>query len=164
MSYNINGKTVLIEKGNGLFINSRQLHCNFSADGTDCEYICVLLHPALICTNPYIEDNFVTPVTLNNSFTHMNLNKDIPWQAEILGNIHNIYKLFEKDDKTAALKTQSDFYRIWSILFEHMPGIAFVPSKAPKILPQIAPVVSLSPSWFTDMISAFLESASFKAQ
>jgi AraC-like DNA-binding protein len=121
MMYSINGKTMQINSGNGIFINSRQLHSNFSTDGTDCEYICMLLHPALLCVNPFLQEKFVNPVTLNRPFTHLTLNGDNPWQAEILDMIQSINKLYENDDKSAALMVQSYFYRIWSILYEHMP-------------------------------------------
>ena len=40
-----------------------------------------------------------------------------------------------------------------------------MPSNAPSIFPVIEPVLSLSPSWFTEAISAFLKSVSYlKAQ
>src|SRR5699024_11511661 len=47
MEYNINGKIVMINEGEGIFVNTRQLHYGFSEDCSECSFICVLLHPLL---------------------------------------------------------------------------------------------------------------------
>ncbi len=49
MSYNINGEIIDIRQNEGVFVNSRQLHYGFSKSKTECEFICVLLHPLMLC-------------------------------------------------------------------------------------------------------------------
>ncbi len=63
MQYNINGTVVSIKEGNGIFVNSKQLHFGFSDTKSECDFICVLFHPLLLCTSKMLEESFVAPLT-----------------------------------------------------------------------------------------------------
>lgn len=131
MSYNINGTIYTLERGNGIFVNSRQFHSNFSVDGsTDCEYICVLFHPVLLCANQYLEKSCIIPVISNNAFPYTILHQGIPWQSELLGNVQRIYQISNKRSKVSDLLLQSLFFHIWSILHEHMPDVTKSPVRS----------------------------------
>ena len=53
MMYNVNGQILRINEGEGILINSRQFHFGFSDDKTECDYICVLFHPMILCTTTH---------------------------------------------------------------------------------------------------------------
>ena len=38
MNYYINGQTLLLESGDGIFINSREMHYGYASDTEDCEF------------------------------------------------------------------------------------------------------------------------------
>ena len=42
MQYNVNGKILTLEQGQGIFVNSRQMHYGFSESHRECE---LFLHP-----------------------------------------------------------------------------------------------------------------------
>lgn len=128
MSYNINGAVHTLEQGEGVFVNSRQFHNNFSPDGSDCRYICILFHPVLLCANSFLENSYVIPVMANTLFPYAVLRPSDLWQAELMGDIRRIYQL-SAEGKAADLLAQSIFFHMWSILYEHMPagGQARVP-------------------------------------
>lgn len=117
MQYNINGQTVMLETGNGLFVNSRQLHYGYSDDKTECEFICILLHPLLLCATDSIQQSFIIPV-INSSYAYIELFKDIDWQNDILSALYDMY--LNKGSYAYILTVQSLFYKIWSILFDHI--------------------------------------------
>lgn len=119
MNYNVNGHTYQLKEGNGIFVNSRQLHFEFCDAGTDCEYICVLLHPILLCTNPFIEQTYVSPVIFNQNFPYKILSSSISWEKEILSLIVQIYETEMRKEETHILSVQSIFYRLFILLFEH---------------------------------------------
>ena len=121
MSYTINGTIHLLKVGEGAFVNSRQFHNNFSVDKTECSYLCVLFHPVLLCASKYLEETYVAPVIGNSAFPHVILLPDILWMAELLEEIKRIYSLCMTRKKDLYLSLQGIFYRIWSILFMHMP-------------------------------------------
>lgn len=47
MDYNVNGDITTLHPGQGIFVNSRQIHFGFSGSRTECDFICVILHPLL---------------------------------------------------------------------------------------------------------------------
>lgn len=119
MDYNVNGQIIPLGPGGGIFINARQLHYGFSSGSRECEFFCILLHPSALCASPAFERSFVSPVTGNGALPFAVLGPGIPWQAEILGGIRQIYE--EKDRPGAALRIQSTFCKIWALLYEQMP-------------------------------------------
>ena len=52
IQYNVNGKILTLEQGQGIFVNSRQMHYGFSESHRECEFFCILIHPMLLCTLP----------------------------------------------------------------------------------------------------------------
>lgn len=84
MEYFINGQTVHIDEGNGIFVNSKRLHYGFSADQTDCSYIVIAVHPSLLGeeTQPgkeYLQEKFGP-----HSEDYLLLSYQISWQREVL--------------------------------------------------------------------------------
>ena len=65
MVYNVNGTRCTVHEGEGIFINTRQLHF---FEESRCTYRCVLLHPMMLCANTYLEETYITPVTKNAAF------------------------------------------------------------------------------------------------
>lgn len=119
MEYNINGEIITLSAGDGIFINTRQLHFNFSQSHGECEYLCLLFHPMLLCSSPYLERSFVAPILQNSAFPYRILRKNNVWEERM---IHEIQELFRvQHEKAAALKLQSGFFRIWSGLYENAP-------------------------------------------
>lgn len=119
MSYNVNGEITLLRKGEGILVNARQIHFGFSDSKTECDFICILLHPMLLCALPAYEQDFVLPVIHNDDVPFVFLKPDISWQKAILEQIYAMEQ--SKGQKTAPLKVQSSFSVIWSLLYENIP-------------------------------------------
>ncbi len=118
MNYYINGEIITIKQGEGVFINSRQLHYGFSKNRKECEFVCVLIHPWMLCVTQSMENKYVVPVLKNDSITNIKLSEDVGWKKEILGLILRIYQ--EKQEKTAPLLVTASFLKIWSLIYENM--------------------------------------------
>lgn len=71
--YNINGHTICIQKGDGVFINSRQLHFGFSKDNTECEFICIVFSPTLLASSTMIEQLYIKPIIQNSNLPYLYL-------------------------------------------------------------------------------------------
>ncbi len=115
MNYNINGKTVTVKQGDGIFVNSNQLHCGFSKTKSECEFVCILIHPVMLCVSQAFEQDYVLPLLKNQSVPYLKLCADVDWQSEILSEISNIYN--SKSDAAAILKISACFLKIWSLIF-----------------------------------------------
>lgn len=115
MQYNINGKHVLLKSGEGIFVNTRQLHYGFSKEHEECIFICVLLHPLLLCSSPFVEQKYIIPVLTNECMPYLVLHKDNSNENNILKFVREIYD--QSSVATFALKVQDLFFRIWENLF-----------------------------------------------
>lgn len=118
MKYNVNGEIINLASGNGIFVNARQMHFGFSDTRAECDFICILLHPMLLCPVFSYENDFILPVIHNNAMPYIFLHTNITWQKKILEQIHFMYT--RKDLKTVPLDVQSSFSAIWSLLYEHI--------------------------------------------
>lgn len=118
MSYNINGEIVILKEGEGIFINARQMHFGYSDSKSECIFICLLLHPMLLCSSKSVEQKFINPIILNNNIPFYHFKKTENWEENILCLIHYIYDT--RDDKMAELKIQKAFLNIWITLCENI--------------------------------------------
>lgn len=83
MDYRIGGATVHINEGDGLVVNSGRIHFGFSAAREECDFICVLLNPLLLCVTREVESRFVAPLTDASGFDYLYLDKNTGWQRGI---------------------------------------------------------------------------------
>lgn len=121
MSYAIDGEIVELHVGEGIFVNSRHVHGNYSADATDGEYICALVHPSLLCATPHLDREYIAPLTSNNALAYLVLRGEVPWQQEILNCVYAVWETRSGADAARALTAQGLFFRIAALLYEHMP-------------------------------------------
>ena len=91
-----------------------------SAEKNECDFVCVLLHPMLLCATAAYERDFVLPLLHNRNAAFIKLNHDISWQKAIYESIRHMYLI--KDEKAAPLKVQNLFSSIWIQLYEKIPS------------------------------------------
>lgn len=91
MTYSINGELVQLSENNGIMINSRQIHYGFSAEHTECEFICLLLSPELLQGNKWFYHHYVEYITDNFSCPYLFLSGQ-GWQADILKKTDLLYR------------------------------------------------------------------------
>lgn len=118
MQYNVNGEIVTIRAGEGVVVNSRQLHFGFSSKKKECEFICILLHPLMLCASSAYERDFVLPILNNPQNAFIKLDKETLWHRNIFETIKNMYCV--KDEKMAPLKIQNLFLSTWINIYEHI--------------------------------------------
>lgn len=118
MLYNINGKIVTLDEGNGIFVNSKQFHYGFSDDKSECIFICILLHPLLLNTSYYIEQKFLTPLLSENSIPFYVLHQNIDWEHHILDSILNIYE--NLNSPISELFSMENFFKIYGLLYTNL--------------------------------------------
>lgn len=92
MEYSINGQTVCLNQGTGIFVNSHRLHFGFSHTHSHCSFIVVVIHSSLIgegasLIQAYWEEKFGP-----NMDDFLVLTDEIAWQQNILSSIQAIYE------------------------------------------------------------------------
>lgn len=118
MNYNVNGQVIHLKEEEGIFINARQLHFGFS-ERIECEFLCIRLHPLLLCTSPAMEQDFITPLIQNQEMTFLKLSQENDLHRKLLVCLKQIN--LAKGSPAAPLKVQAAFSSIWAALYENMP-------------------------------------------
>ena len=121
MDYAVNGEIFHLKKGEGIFVNSRQIHYGFS-DRKECDFLCIVLDPEALSFSDMVRTSFIEPLMQNSEYPYQLLKKDVDWQCEILKKLADIP--VRKGQKGVAdvelLGIQAALLRIWQILFTHM--------------------------------------------
>ncbi|WP_211748162.1 AraC family transcriptional regulator [Paenibacillus sp. Marseille-Q4541] len=120
MEYSVNGHTIHINQGNGIFVNSHRLHFGFSQDQTDCLFIVVVIHPALLDKNSsllrtYWEEKFSAEME-----DFVVITEQITWQKEILISLQEIYKEMHHCDPPNPLRLVSQALSLCACIGDHL--------------------------------------------
>ena len=121
ISYTINLETVTLHAGEGIFINSSQIHRNFSIDGTDGEYLCVLIHPSALQSPFHKAMQSLKDIGGRNSAPFMVLFPDIQWQKVLIDAINTIYEDILSGVERNILAILSHAYGIVHSLMSNIP-------------------------------------------
>ena len=127
MEYFVNGKTVHMEKGEGIFVNSKRLHYNYSKDATNCVFYVIVVHPSLLggethAGNEYLESRFSS-----ENEDCMLLTGNVAWQREALASMAKIYE-----------ETQSETCNLLRLLSQSVSLCASVIENIQKDMPRHA--------------------------
>lgn len=115
MLYNVNGKVITLAEGEGIFVNARQLHYGFSDDQSECLFLCLIIHPVILCTTARIEQHYIRPVLENRTQPYLHLHPDSGKEGFILDAVKKLYGLM--DAETSELLIQGLLYELWSALY-----------------------------------------------
>ncbi len=133
LAYYVNGDTFHLKTGEGIFVNARQIHYGFFAGISHCKYICVLMHPIMLCANNYIEQSLVAPVLQNPNFACLHLKPGIPYHREIMDTVLSVFEAERLPGDTKVLNIQSLFYKLWEYLYTVNPSAAKTPAESMPI-------------------------------
>lgn len=124
----INGKENIIKAGGGICINSARFHSYSCVKGAECEFLCILLNPALLCTTKQTEETYILPMIDKSSQDLILLDRKTPWQNEIIEKLKEIYKIYSETYNT--LQIVGNFFSIWQIYYSNRSPLPSSPSAA----------------------------------
>ena len=113
----VEGDSFILNKGEGLFINSQRLHSITNAPGADATYICLDFHPRLVYgfDGSAIQRKFVEPFIHKEALPYLRLEKGEPWGAKILKMLLKIYRSYssaEPDELQIAIWLASAWHAV----------------------------------------------------
>jgi len=121
MTYNVNGRLVELEEGNGIMVNSRQLHYGFSEEHNECEFICILLSPELLQVNDWFYQNCIESVTENSACPYLHLSRN-GWKGFIMEKLEKIYDTFGiiPAKPISYFEVMNEYFMIMETLYENL--------------------------------------------
>ncbi len=104
IGYDVNGQKYRLTEGQGMFINSTQLHSIYSINGADNKYMCILIPPDMFCPAKRIQRTYLNPICKDIEHPMILLSPAISWQGTILSYMNEIYQEFTKERDGFELK------------------------------------------------------------
>lgn len=117
VGYQLNGHSVVMNEGEGIFVNSRQLHVIMSPEENTI-LNCIIFHPMLLCSSKLIEKEYVTPITDNDEIPYILLSEKVEWQCELLHRLSRLYETSEVEKN--ELNIVAGIFEIWKILYDNI--------------------------------------------
>lgn len=119
--HRINDQIITLYEGQGIFINSRQLHL-IIADDVDCDLFCLLFHPMIFGGSGYLTNHYVNPITNNAEIPYLILNQDIPWQKDILQNVEAVFyhMNYDNEEPVNGFGVMKDVCGIMEALYQNL--------------------------------------------
>lgn len=139
MNYYMNGKRVLLNTGEALMVNSRQMHYGYSENGQDCDFIRILCHPKIFITNSVLYQSYIAPVLSNPSLEYLHLKPEFPDDAEALQLLPEILRIKKEHPAAYEIEAAALLSLLWCrLLRSHpmMPNEAAAKPKEPDLLVQ----------------------------
>lgn len=139
MNYYMNGKRVLLNTGEALMVNSRQMHYGYSENGQDCDFIRILCYPKIFITNSVLYQSYIAPVLSNPSLEYLHLKPEFPEDAEALQLLPEILRIKKEHPAAYEIEAAALLSLLWCrLLRSHpmMPNEAAAKPKEPDLLVQ----------------------------
>ena len=154
MNYYMNGKRVLLNTGEALMVNSRQMHYGYSENGQDCDFIRILCHPKIFITNSVLYQSYIAPVLSNPSLEYLHLKPEflkeksevprnayvvVTEDAEALQLLPEILRIKKEHPAAYEIEAAALLSLLWCrLLRSHpmMPNEAAAKPKEPDLLVQ----------------------------
>ena len=112
MRFFVNGDVVRLDEGQGIFINSRQLHYGFDLDGQDCEFACTLLNPLRFGVLPQLTQRYVAPLMENRRLPYLVVDDGREEGRRVLETLDQLLKSRVYADDLSPLTVASGFYAL----------------------------------------------------
>lgn len=118
--FEINDSQVILNEGDGLFINSQQIHRAKNYENINSSYICFDFHPKLISSfmGSLINTKYIEPYVNNSSIEYYTLSKNISWQLNIIHKLFYIYEIYNDKIFGFEFKIFMNLLEIWQDFFE----------------------------------------------
>ena len=139
MNYYMNGKRVLLNTGEALMVNSRQMHYGYSENGQDCDFIRILCHPKIFITNSVLYQSYIAPILSNPSLEYLHFKPEFPEDTEALQLLPEILRIKKEHPAAYEIEAAALLSLLWCrLLRSHpmMPNEAAAKPKEPDLLVQ----------------------------
>lgn len=118
LEFMVNGKQFHLTKGEGIVVNSKRIHSNWSNKGDSCEFLCIIIHPSYMCASSYIEQKYVSPILSPHSADYLLLSQN-DWTKQIIDEMLSLLEM-DKNAKATELKIIETSFRCLRYMHEHI--------------------------------------------
>ncbi len=121
MVYSVNGEHVRLREGDGIYVSPRQVHRNYSEDGTDASYLTVLIHPSLLRTRFQEMEQIISDMLRGDGCPYLLLRPEVEWQKQMIDEIRRIHVLIRRPEESRMIGVMGCAFEMTFLLHENMP-------------------------------------------
>ena len=129
--FQVNEDRIEVQEGDGLFINSGQLHMAEDSDQTDCTYICLNFSPSFVLA-PELYATFVKPYIEATNLPYLYIDASKTWGKNILDAMVEIYQCIETKDLYYEIDITIKLTSIWKNLLNNGFQLEYAPNELVK--------------------------------
>ncbi|WP_181350907.1 AraC family ligand binding domain-containing protein [Thalassobacillus sp. CUG 92003] len=119
--FQINEEKIGLKEGEGLFINSGQLHMAEENPESGCDYICLNISPLYLLSHE-LYPRYVYPYVKATNLPYLWIGPNTAWEQFILNSILSIHRLIEKEPLYFELDTFMLINQTWKeLIINGMP-------------------------------------------
>lgn len=155
IDYRVNEKQYLLTQDQGLFCNSNALHSGYMKDDKNCEYLSITFHPRFIYgyESSILQTKYVNFITSNPHWGSLPLSPEVPWQAEILEAIKQIYDWSKQPPVDFELQVHQSITRIWQLLFRHFHTLPETQNQVPEHLERLKAILTFIQEHYSEPLT-----------
>ncbi len=117
MNYDVNGHKYLLQKGDTIFINSRQLHYGYDNQKRECEFMVILIHPELFKASNHLYRRFVYPV-LHYATDIVIIPQSDPSGPKLSELFYQVRLCHQIRESCHEFRLLGFFHEIWSLIYK----------------------------------------------
>ena len=125
MRYYVNGKRILLNEGDSLMVNARQMHYGYAYEQQDCYFLCILFHPSLFGNNPVLYEQYLAPFLEDSTLEYVHLHAESTDGKKTAEKLQQIIRLKEEKLPAYELHVTGIMIQLWCTLIQS--GLLTVP-------------------------------------
>ena len=133
------GKTLVLSKGEAVFINSACLHRLTNAGRGECHILNVLCLPTFINADKLsiIYQRYILPVMQNAAYSMLKFTPHSAWQKQLIDELLAVFSTLQSKPELYELQTQLHLINVWQLMCTHekklLSSTATVPASENRI-------------------------------
>lgn len=144
IEYHVNNQSYILTEGEGLFGNSNTLHSGYMKDAQECTYLSITFHPRFLYgyENSILQTKYMDPITSNDNWPSLKLEKNVSWHQDILRKMQDIYRMSLHKPADYELQVHVILTQIFGKLYHYFSSLPEKRDPPQKHLQRLRDIIS----------------------
>ncbi|MBO7563391.1 MAG: AraC family transcriptional regulator [Clostridiales bacterium] len=127
MAYSVNGKTIMLEEGDTIFINSNQIHYSMAIEEQTARYVIFIAHPGILNSSVAVEMQALRPIIDNKDLPYLRFRDIDEMTDKMYSLMHSLLAI-----RHCPFEITKQFFQIWDLIIKRSEIIGILgPDEVP---------------------------------
>ena len=113
MAYSVNGKTIMLEEGDTIFINSNQIHYSMAIEEQTARYVIFIAHPGILNSSVVVEMQALRPIIDNKDLPYLRFRDIDEMTDKMYSLMHSLLAI-----RHCPFEITKQFFQIWDLIIK----------------------------------------------